>query len=317
MTSMTRRGILAATGIIIASPFWSWAQAVAQADAAPRKRLLFFTKSQDYSHPLVTRTKAPDGKPSEELAIAEKILKQWTEAAGYEIVITKEGSIFTPETIATFDTFIFHTSGDLTKPPARGADLTSAMSPEGKAALLKAIEEGKGFLGVHSATATFNDTTRKSDPVALLADGEKVDSYIRMLGAQFTSHGDQQKATIRIPPTAKDFPGLAYLKQFDMTEEWYAFTAMARDLHVLMIQDTASMSFRGQRQKQYTGPNYPNTWARLHGKGRVFNTSLGHREDVWNNPLYQPLLLAALAWTTRRVDAEIKPNILELCPELK
>ena len=32
------------------------------------------------------------------------------------------------------------------------------------------------------------------------------------------------------------------------------------------------------------------TWARSFGKGRVFYTSMGHREDVWENPKYQGLL---------------------------
>ena len=32
------------------------------------------------------------------------------------------------------------------------------------------------------------------------------------------------------------------------------------------------------------------TWARSYGKGRVFYTSMGHREDVWENPKYQGLL---------------------------
>ena len=42
----------------------------------------------------------------------------------------------------------------------------------------------------------------------------------------------------------------------------------------------------------YERPNYPETWARMHGKGRVFYTSMGHREDVWENPMYQGLLSA-------------------------
>ena len=54
----------------------------------------------------------------------------------------------------------------------------------------------------------------------------------------------------------------------------------------------------------YERPNFPETWARMHGKGRVFYTSMGHREDVWENPLYQGLLLGALGWATGKVDAE-------------
>ena len=67
----------------------------------------------------------------------------------------------------------------------------------------------------------------------------------------------------------------------------------------------------------YHRPNYPMTWARSYGKGRVFYTSMGHREDVWENPKYQGLLIGALAWATGRVDANIEPNIKQVTPGYK
>ena len=48
---------------------------------------------------------------------------------------------------------------------------------------------------------------------------------------------------------------------------------------------------------------------------RVFYTSMGHREDVWTNPMYQGLLLGALGWATGRVDADLTPNIKEVTPQ--
>ena len=52
----------------------------------------------------------------------------------------------------------------------------------------------------------------------------------------------------------------------------------------------------------------------MHGKGRVFYTSMGHREDVWENPLYQGLLLGALGWATGKVDADVEPNVAKVTP---
>jgi type 1 glutamine amidotransferase len=71
---------------------------------------------------------------------------------------------------------------------------------------------------------------------------------------------------------------------------------------------------KGMQGWEYHRPNYPITWARAHGKGRVFYTSMGHREDVWENPMYQGLLLGALGWATGRVDVEIEPNIQQVTP---
>jgi type 1 glutamine amidotransferase len=52
----------------------------------------------------------------------------------------------------------------------------------------------------------------------------------------------------------------------------------------------------------------------MQGKGRVFYTSMGHREDVWTNPLFQQIILGGMAWAVGNVEAEVKPNLMEACP---
>jgi hypothetical protein len=64
----------------------------------------------------------------------------------------------------------------------------------------------------------------------------------------------------------------------------------------------------------YQRPPYPATWARLHGKGRVFYTSMGHREDVWTNSIFQQIILGGIAWALRNVDADVTPNIATVTP---
>ena len=68
---------------------------------------------------------------------------------------------------------------------------------------------------------------------------------------------------------------------------------------------------------EYERPKYPATWARKHHKGRVFFTSMGHREDVWQSPRFQELLLGGLSWALGNVDADITPNLQEVAPEAK
>ena len=74
-------------------------------------------------------------------------------------------------------------------------------------------------------------------------------------------------------------------RSFTITDEWYALKNFADDLHVILVQVT-----EGMKGHMYERPNFPITWARAYGKGRVFYTSMGHREDVWENPMYQALL---------------------------
>ena len=102
-----------------------------------------------------------------------------------------------------------------------------------------------------------------------------------------------------------------------MNEEWYGLYNLDPNMHVILVQDTTTMVLpNGQVDRQYRRDPYPETWAKMHGKGRVFYTSMGHREDVWTNPLFQKILLASLAWTTRLVDAEVPPNMEKACPKL-
>ena len=93
------------------------------------------------------------------------------------------------------------------------------------------------------------------------------------------------------------FPGVSGFGtgSFKINDEWYTQKDWGDDLHVILVQKTEGMT-----GPLYARPSFPETWARMQGKGRVFYTSMGHREDVWQNPNYQGLLLGALGWATGR-----------------
>jgi uncharacterized protein len=93
-------------------------------------------------------------------------------------------------------------------------------------------------------------------------------------------------------------------------DEWYSLTDFSKDLHVLLVQET-----EGMIGVPYKRPPYPATWARKDGAGRVFYTSMGHREDTWTNPKFQQILLGALAWATGNVEADVTPNIESVTPD--
>ena len=178
------------------------------------------------------------------------------------------------------------------------------MSPDGEKAFYDAIRGGKGFLGMHCAADTFGHHGKRNKGAE--------DPYIQMIGGEFISHGPQEEVEIDI--VDPKFPGIA--------------TASAAPAHlphqrrVVRPQEHARRPARDhgpgdqgdEAAAEYQRPNYPMTWARNHGKGRVFYTSMGHREDVWENPMYQGLLLGALGWATGRVEADVEPNIRKVTP---
>jgi type 1 glutamine amidotransferase len=128
-----------------------------------------------------------------------------------------------------------------------------------------------------------------------------------MLGGEFIKHGSQQKALMHVADP--NFPGIKGQGDFQLHEEWYSLKNFAPDLHVVLVQRT-----EGMHDFDYARPDFPATWARMHGKGRVFYTSMGHRDDVWTNPIFQNLLTGALAWTLGRVTADVSPNMEKEAP---
>jgi len=262
-----------------------WARA---ADGKTRK-VLFYTKSAGFQHSVITRK-------GDELGHAEKILIQLGKEHGFDVTATKDGSVFTPDKLKEFDVIAFYTTGDLTTP---GTDKSTPMPKEGKQALFDHVRSGKGFIGFHCASDTFHSPK----------DG--VDPYIKFLGGEFKTHGAQQSSKISVVPNHK-FP-IKDLKPFEMTEEWYQLVNFNPDMHVILVQETKSM-----REESYKKlGNYPMTWARKEGQGRVFYTSMGHREDVWTNPLFQSVLLGGLAWAAGNVEADVPSNFDEAAPEAK
>jgi uncharacterized protein len=259
----------------------------AQTGDAPKK-VLFFSKSSGFEHDMIKQTNGQMSK-------AEVILAELGKTNNIEFTFTKDGSLFTPENIAKYDVFCFYTTGDLTTP---GKDNNPPMSKEGKAAFLEAIHNGKGFVGIHAATDTFH-----SGP-----DG--VDPYIQMIGGEFIKHDKQQTAHQIVAD--KNFPGMSMVPDdFGPLEEWYSLKNFSPNLHVLLAQDTGSMNKKGS----YNRPNYPSTWAQMYGKGRVFYTSMGHRDDVWHNPVFQSVLVGGLRWAVGDVNADVTPNIDKVTPE--
>jgi type 1 glutamine amidotransferase len=133
-------------------------------------------------------------------------------------------------------------------------------------------------------------------------------------GADCPGHGTQQVGKMVV--VSPRFPGVQGLGQsFSMMEEWFALVQFARDMHVILVQDPAGMDKSNPADRRYYDrPPYPATWARMHGKGRVFYTSMGHREDVWTSKPFRQIVQGGLRWALGDVAADIPPNIHQVAP---
>jgi type 1 glutamine amidotransferase len=268
------------------------------ATAAPRK-ILFFSKSSGFEHSVISWKK---GQPS----YAEKILLDLGAKNGWEFTFSKDGSKFSPEYLAQFDAVFFYTTGDLCTP---GTDRQPPMTPAGKQALIDYVRSGKGFIATHSASDTFHtDNCAMNEPARYINHGEQADPYVRLLGGEFIIHGAQQVATNTVIDPA--FPGFeAVSSSFAFQEEWYSLKDFAPNIHVLTVIDAPHMT-----GPMYERPPYPNTWARVEGQGRVWYTAMGHREDVWTNPIFQSILVGGVKWALGDAKGDVTPNIKTAAP---
>jgi type 1 glutamine amidotransferase len=281
--------VLSAAGLVLGV-------ASSQAEESHKHKLLFYNRSAGFEHSVV---QVKDDKP----CYAETILRPICEKHGWELVSTKDGDIFTPENIAKFDAFLFYTTGDLTGEATNKTDHSKPMSKEGKQAFLDAIHNGKGFVGFHCASDTFH----KGQPYEKQSADER-DPYINMLGGEFIIHGQQQNATMKV--VDPKFPGNEKLgSSFTKNEEWYSLKNFADDLHVILVNET-----EGMHGKPYERPAYPATWIRKFGDGRVFYTSMGHREDVWTSPEFQDIVVGGMTWAVGDAKADTTPNIKTVTP---
>ncbi|WP_133797614.1 ThuA domain-containing protein [Prosthecobacter fusiformis] len=185
--------------------------------------------------------------------------------------------------IKDYDGFIFaNTTGDLQFPDREG--------------FVELIKGGKAFIAMHSGGDTYHPFR----------------GYVDMLGGEFQTHKSQVEiqpilhnpahpATKPIPNGWRVYDEIYIFKNYDPAK-----------VHALMGLNA--------HPNENTPGYYPVSWCKDFGKGKVFYTSLGHREDVWdptwkadtkdrkNSPeiakTYQEHILGGILWSLGLVEGE-------------
>ncbi len=270
--------------------------------AAPTKSVLVFTKSSGFEHDVVKRV---NGKPS----LVDDTVTALGDKHGFHVGVTKDGRIFDDKQFHAYSAVVFFTTGDLT---TLGTDGKPPMSPEGKQNLLEAIKKGMGFVGIHAAADTFHSSPDPKDlSNRYIAHGEQQDPYLKMLGGEFIIHGNEPRLQdANLVVNDPKFPGLEGVSSpVSFNEEWYSLKDFQSDLHVILTLDT-----NGMKGACYQRAPYPATWARMHGKGRVFYTAMGDRPENWKNEFFLNLLGGGIRWAIGDVSASVETNLKEAVP---
>ncbi len=206
--------------------------------------------------------------------VESTFMKMSKESGLFDVVCSQDarGEI-SGDNLKNFDAVFFYTTGEL------------PLSDSQKADLLGFVRSGKGFGGSHCAADTFY----------------KWKEYGDLVGAYFAGHPPGfQKISVIVEDTKH--PATKHLgESFDIEDEIYQFKEpYAKDkVHVLLRMDMKSHKNLWRKD----GDN-PIAWTNDYGKGRVFYTALGHREEVWRDPRFQQHVIGGLRHIFRVEDAK-------------
>jgi type 1 glutamine amidotransferase len=255
------------------------ALALGQADAAfaqqKQRNLLVIGQSKGYQHDSVSTAMAT-------LYNIGRSSKQWDTFFRTDCTaITKKPLKWGAKNLDAFDAIVFFTDGDLDMDDSQKADLLSFVR-----------EDGKGFIGIHSAAITFTSWP----------------DYGKMIGGYYDGH---PWGVFDAPLVVEDaaFPGMGHLdRNLALKDEIYQIKDFSREnVRVLMRLDAGKLdlSKKGLHRKD---EDFAVIWARKYGKGRVLYNGLGHTRDVWERPDIQKMWLEMVQWSMGIIPGDATPR---------
>ncbi len=251
----------------------------AQSVTPQKKHILVIGEEKGYRHESISHAMATIERLGTETGLWDSTLRTDSEA------LTKKKLEYNAKNLTNFDVVLFFTGGDLEMDAQQKSDFLSFIH-----------DDGKGFIGIHSAAITFVDWPE----------------YGEMIGGYYDEH---PWGTFDAPIIVEDpaFPGMKqWPKSFVLRDEIYEMRNYSRDkVRVLMRLDAAKIDL-GNKDKTVhrTDRDFAVTWAKMYGKGRVYYTTLGHVQNNWDNPEFQKMLIEAIKWTTGITSADITPRPL-------
>jgi len=249
-------------------------------EAKPRKMLVFW-RCEGFFHGSIP--------------VVNKALEMMGKKTGvYEVVITDDYSVFTPEKLKQFDAVCLNNTVGLKFNPQETADRCKS--------LMDFVKGGKGIIGIHAATDNFREAPYE------WPEG------MEMMGGKFTGHPWGSGDTVAIKIDQPNHPLMAPFKGkgFKVKEEIYRTEppvySRSKQL-VLMSLDMSDPNTRNVKGFKDSDLDTGISWVKNVGEGRVFYCSLGHNDEILMNEAILQHYLAGIqfAFGDYKVDTKPKP----------
>lgn len=258
--------------------------------AAPRvqpekpRRLLVFWRCEGFIH--------------KSIPWANAALRSMSKKTGaFTVDFSDSYEVFTEERLGDYDAILFNNTTHLVFPDASM-----------EVALLEFINSGKGVVGLHAATDNFYEW----------------EAGAAMMGGQFCGHPWTADGTwafrLNEPEHALNaaFGGEGFRYQDEIYQydpATYQGEAVLRLLVSLDFTDPATAArltdprFAGHNAKFGEGErDVPVSWIRQQGKGRLFNTNFGHRQETYTHAPIMQHLLDGIQYAMGDLSADDRPT---------
>lgn len=240
-----------------------------------RKQLLVIGDEKGYRHQAISHAMSTIERLGRESKLWDTHIRTDTEA------LTKKKLEYNAKNLNSFDAVLFYTGGNPAMDEQQRADFLSFIK-----------DDGKGFIGVHSASITWT----------------KWPEFVDLLGGTFDEHPWNTFSAPILVEDAK-FPGMdGFPSAFQLTDEIYQMKSFSREnSRVLLRLDSSKLDLSGTRVHR-ADRDFAVAWAKMYGKGRVFYSTLGHVEENWDRPDVQKMYAEAIKWALKLVDADVTPR---------
>ncbi|WP_436499765.1 ThuA domain-containing protein [Actinokineospora sp. HUAS TT18] len=243
--------------------------AAVPAQAAPRFRVLVFSKTTFFTHSSI-----PAGKAAiQKLGVDHN----------FEVVVSDDAAQFTDANLATFDAIVFNNTNSNIGSPA-------LLDANQRLALQKFIRAGGGYAGLHAATASERDWAW----------------YEGLVGTIFDFHPDYNstggtypgriKVVDRAHPSTKNLPEL-----WERSEEWYNWktnpTGKVHTLAQIKLRD-------GITGNLDEGVDHAYSWCQNYDGGRSWYTAGGHDPKSFDEPAFLEHLRYGIEWAAGAVEGD-------------
>ena len=225
------------------------------------------------------------------------------QTGAFTAVISEDLANFEPDALKQFDAVCFiNTTGEVFCRPIE-RDLFDKLTQDQKKQqvdnadrlvknLTDYVRNGGGFFGVHAAT----DTLKKSP------------AYGEMIGAYFGGHPWNGGQTVSVRVERPDHPlcrNVFDKEGFSITDEIYQMEApYSRDKVTVLTSVVVERSEEPSKPLTREDKDYPQSWIKSYGKGRVFYSALGHNTGVYSNPLVLKHWLAGLQYALGDIEVD-------------